>query len=100
MTIIANDFTPVTPYTASVVTLGVGQRTKILVTASGSDNDAMWMRSDMDTSCYPGETQPHALAAIYYPKADTNSRPNTTATGWSNATCLNVSNHPPKQTRI
>lgn len=92
LVVIANDFVPVKPYTTTVVTLAPGQRTDILVKANGTATDAVWMRADMDVACAPGETQPHALAAIYYPNAHHDARPNTTATGWSDAStgCGNV----------
>lgn len=92
MVVIANDFVPVQPYTTTVVTLGPGQRSDILVKANGTATDAVWMRADMDVACAPGETQPHALAAIYYPHAPHNSRPNTVATGWDDSLtgCGNV----------
>jgi FtsP/CotA-like multicopper oxidase with cupredoxin domain len=93
MTVIANDFVPVKPYTTNVVTLGVGQRTDILVKATGKGTDSVWMRADMDTGCFPGPTQPHALAAIYYPEANQNARPTTKATGWVSGNCGNVSIH-------
>ena len=90
MTVIANDFVPVQPYTTSVVTLGVGQRSDILVEANGKPTDAVWMRSDLDSSCFTTEaTQPHALAAMYYPEANSTS-PNTTATPWTSDSCSNV----------
>ncbi|KAH8594192.1 extracellular dihydrogeodin oxidase/laccase-like protein [Bisporella sp. PMI_857] len=89
MTVIANDFVPVKPYTTNVVTLGVGQRTDILVKATGKGTDSVWMRADMDTGCFPGPTQPHALAAIYYPEANQNARPTTKATGWVSGNCGN-----------
>ncbi|TAQ91423.1 hypothetical protein B7494_g134 [Chlorociboria aeruginascens] len=83
LTIIANDFVPVEPYNTSVVTVGIGQRVDILVKATGKPTDAVWMRSDLDTGCSVASPQPHALAAIYYPKADQSARPNTTATVWT-----------------
>ena len=91
MKVIAVDFVPVKPYDTKVVTLGIGQRTDVLVTANGKPTDAVWMRADMDVGCYPGAEQPHALAAIYYPKANQNARPNTTATPWDSNGCVNVS---------
>ena len=90
MTVIANDYVPVQPYTTSVVTLGVGQRTDILVTANGQSTDMVWMRSDIDLNCFPFAAQPHALAAIYYPDANHDIHPNTTATSWTSNNCANV----------
>lgn len=87
MTVIANDFVPVKPYTTNVVTLSIGQRTDVLVKATGKDTDAVFMRSDMTCSL---TRQPNALAAIYYPKADTNAKPTSTKTPYT-VQCGNVS---------
>ncbi|QIW99529.1 hypothetical protein AMS68_005047 [Peltaster fructicola] len=85
MTVIANDFVPVQPYNVDVVTLGVGQRTDIIVKANGSSRDAVWMRSDLGKSAFVGGCtltdgiSPLAVAAIYYQDADKNAEPNTTS---------------------
>ncbi|PQE22013.1 multicopper oxidase protein [Rutstroemia sp. NJR-2017a BBW] len=78
MTVIANDYVPIEPYTTNVVTLGVGQRSDVLVTAKGDSNSAYWMRSNISTAC-SGAKQPYALAAIYYDQADTDSAPDSSA---------------------
>ena len=90
MTIIANDFVPLEPYTREMITLGVGQRTDILVKAIGEPTDAVWMRSDVSGLCSSSK-QPHALAAIYYESADTTEEPTTTATTYDDSHCGNVS---------
>lgn len=90
MTIIANDFVPVVPYTTNVITLGVGQRSDILVEATGESTDAVWMRSDVSGSCSSSHN-PHALAAIYYESANTTLAPTTTATTYDDSYCGNVS---------
>lgn len=90
MTVIANDFVPVVPYETNMVTLGIGQRTDVLVKANGESTDAVWMRSDISTKCSVAN-QPHALAAIYYEKADTHAAPKSTATPYSDEVCGNVS---------
>jgi FtsP/CotA-like multicopper oxidase with cupredoxin domain len=97
MTVMANDFVPVEPYTTDVVTLGIGQRTDIIVQATGPPNSSFWMRSDIDTGCSlngatntPPTGNSHALAAIYYEKADTNQVPTTTATPYGVLPCANV----------
>ena len=47
-------------------------------------DSAVWMRSEIDSKC--GATlQPHALAAIYYDDAHTDSVPRSQ--GWSLAEC-------------
>ena len=91
MIIIANDFVPIQPYETKIITLGVGQRSDVLVEATGKPTDIIWMRSDLDQGCFPGgANQPHALAAIYYSGADPNDHPNTTATPWKSVNCSNV----------
>lgn len=87
MTVIANDYVPVQPYNATVVTLGIGQRTDVLVRATGSPTSAYWMRSNITCSY---SHQPNALAVVYYEKADTTSVPKSTPHNYT-AGCLNVS---------
>ncbi|KFA54032.1 hypothetical protein S40293_01741 [Stachybotrys chartarum IBT 40293] len=68
MTVIANDFVAVEPYETEVVTLGIGQRTDVLVVANG-DTDAYWMRTSIPAAC--GHTNnPNGVAAIFYEGAD------------------------------
>lgn len=42
----AQDFVPIKPYTTDLVTLGVGQRTDVIVEAIGDAGSSYWMRSD------------------------------------------------------
>ena len=70
MTIIANDFTPVVPYDTNVVRIGAGQRTDVVVTATGKSGDAYWMRIRQPDLCNL-VLQPFGLAALYYDGADT-----------------------------
>ncbi|RDW61330.1 hypothetical protein BP5796_11222 [Coleophoma crateriformis] len=90
MTVIANDFVPIKPYKTTVVTLGIGQRSDVLVTANiGSSTSSFWMRSNISTICSLAK-QPNALAAIYYDRADTTKTP--TSTAWNvpdPGTCAN-----------
>ncbi|KAH7381904.1 Cupredoxin [Cadophora sp. MPI-SDFR-AT-0126] len=79
MTVIENDYVAIKPYTTNVVTLGIGQRTDVLVTANaGPSNSAFWMRSNISALCSAAK-QPNALAAIYYDRADTSKAPKSTA---------------------
>lgn len=90
MTVIANDFVPIKPYPTTMVTLGVGQRTDILVNATGDPTDAVWMRSDISKLCSL-PNQPHALAAIYYENANKTLAPTTTGITPNDTHCGNVS---------
>ncbi|KAF4982330.1 hypothetical protein FZEAL_2029 [Fusarium zealandicum] len=88
MTVIANDFVQVEPYETEVVTLGVGQRTDVLVKADG-DLDAYWMRSNISVKCSLS-LAPDAVAAIYYDDADDDRAPESSP--WDvpdPATCAN-----------
>lgn len=88
MTVIANDFVPVKPYQVSWVTLGVGQRTDIIVEGTGKSNGVYWMRTEISQFCsFPN--QPYALAAIYYERASTNAVPQSKATPVQDNDCSN-----------
>ena len=77
LTVMAVDFTPVVPYKVTVVTLAIGQRMDVLVTANGKSTDSVYMRSTI-TLCSKFK-QPNALATIYYPDADQSIQPTSTA---------------------
>ena len=97
MTVIANDFIAVHPYTTKVVTLSPGQRSDVLVTAKAGRSDSKyWIRSNISTICSDTK-KPEALAGklipwkiyvielanesfevAYYDRADTNSIPHST----------------------
>lgn len=81
MTVIANDFVEIQPYDTSVVTLGVGQRTDVLVTATGSHNSSFWLRANL-TTCSSANA-PNAMAGIFYEDADDTVAP--TSQGWDAA---------------
>ncbi|KAJ5612304.1 multicopper oxidase-domain-containing protein [Penicillium lagena] len=88
--VVANDYVPVQPYKTNVVTLGAGQRTDVIVHATGSPADAVWMRSEFDMVCLVANaTVPNALAAIYYENADTSVDPTTEGTEWESNNCRN-----------
>ena len=76
MTVIANDFTPIQPYQADYVTLGVGQRTDIVVEAPLDPKGAYWMRSTISLNCSVTATT-KALAVILYDDSDKNLMPTT-----------------------
>lgn len=89
MTIIANDFVPIQPYTTNVVTLGIGQRSDVIVEGIGKPDSAYWMRSNITQHCSQAD-QPDALAVIYYESADTTVVPTTTAQIFDDSSCGNV----------
>lgn len=88
MTVIANDFVPVEPYETDVVTIGIGQRTDVLVKADQTPG-AYYMRSNISTICSLGRN-PNAVAAIYYDGTDETKTPDSKA--WDRpdpGTCAN-----------
>ncbi|KAK4160889.1 Cupredoxin [Cladorrhinum sp. PSN259] len=89
MKVITHDFIPVVPYETDVVTVGIGQRTDVLVKATGHPADAVWMRSDVSPLCAVS-SQGYAKATIFYEKADTKVLPKSTATGYDDTNCGNV----------
>lgn len=94
MTVIANDYVPIVPYTTSAITLGIGQRTDVLVTASGNSSSSYWMRSQIldAATCGglapPGTNNVPVYAAVYYEDADTTADPTSTTTS-KNPSCDN-----------
>lgn len=89
MTVFQQDFIPVVPYETDVVTIGIGQRTDVLVKASARPSDAWWMRSDVSPKCSTS-LQGFAKAAIFFEDADTSLLPNTSATPYDDSFCGNV----------
>ncbi|ETN46284.1 uncharacterized protein HMPREF1541_00468 [Cyphellophora europaea CBS 101466] len=80
MTVIQNDYVAVQPYDTKIVTLGVGQRTDVIVTANGKPTSSYWMRSNI--TCFEAH-QPQALGMIYYESVDTDLAP--TSSPWPNS---------------
>ncbi|KAF2218981.1 Cupredoxin [Elsinoe ampelina] len=88
LTVIANDFVQIEPYTTNVITLGVGQRTDIIVEAKLPSNSAVYMRADI--ICSPTLVT-GAAAVVYYDRANTSALPttNTSVTPEQKAHCGN-----------
>lgn len=76
MTVIANDFVPVQPYQTEFVTIGVGQRTDVIVTASAAPGQSYWLRA-FNSPC--GDTKgSDGRGIIYYTGADPAVPPTST----------------------
>lgn len=93
MTIIANDFVPVVPYESDIISLGVGQRTDIIVNATADPGSSWFMRSNFTLAPCGISYQPLALAAVYYPGADRCVAPSSVSdpSTYSSTFCQNVS---------
>ncbi|KAK4555604.1 hypothetical protein LTR86_007357 [Recurvomyces mirabilis] len=90
MTVISTDLVPTEPYTTDVVTLGVGQRTDVLVQACDDPTAAVWMRTAAPGGepC-GGSDNPYTVAAVYYNEANVHLAPTTTSTAVINNDCIN-----------
>lgn len=75
--VIATDFVEIEPYETDVITLGVGQRSDVLVYGSGAPTDAVYMRSYRPTTCALSNGNEEVLATIYYEDADRGEWPST-----------------------
>jgi FtsP/CotA-like multicopper oxidase with cupredoxin domain len=76
LTVIANDFVPVQPYQTQYITLGVGQRTDVLVTASAAPG-SYWLRAYNQPQC--GDSSgPDGRGIIYYSGIDPKTTPTDT----------------------
>ncbi|KAL8747883.1 MAG: hypothetical protein Q9184_007539, partial [Pyrenodesmia sp. 2 TL-2023] len=88
MTVVAQDYVPVVPYQTNVVTLGIGQRTDVIVKANLKPDAAVFMRANMTAPCSL-TNQPNAVAAIYYENADQTKTPKSTAQVFDDSKCGN-----------
>lgn len=78
MTVIQNDFVPVVPYEVTSFTLSVGQRTDVIVEATGAPTDSFWLRAFKSPACSPSQPGSYfAQAAIFYENADRSKQPTT-----------------------
>ncbi|KIW35406.1 uncharacterized protein PV07_02104 [Cladophialophora immunda] len=75
LTVIANDFVAVQPYQTEFVTIGVGQRVDVLVTANQAPGN-YWLRA-FNSPC--GDTNgPYGQGIIYYTGSDPSTPPTST----------------------
>jgi FtsP/CotA-like multicopper oxidase with cupredoxin domain len=89
MTVITNDFVAVEPYQTDMVTLGVGQRTEVIVQGGDDPTESVWMRLDEGPSGLgpAGQTgcslntgiATSVKAKIFYQEADQSIDPVTTS---------------------
>ncbi|GAM86790.1 hypothetical protein ANO11243_048100 [Dothideomycetidae sp. 11243] len=81
MTVMANDFVQIDPYVTDLITLGVGQRTDIVVEADGNPNSTYWMRANISLPCSLNDgISPDAVAVVYYDNATQNAVPTSVST--------------------
>lgn len=77
MEVISTDFVPIVPYNTTDVSIGMGQRYDIIVTASETTGD-FWMRSIPQESCSDNDNVDNILGIVRYDSTST-SDPTTSA---------------------
>jgi FtsP/CotA-like multicopper oxidase with cupredoxin domain len=77
LTVISTDCTQIEPYETDIVTLGVGQRADVILTANDpKGTGAYWIRNTV-AWCITSNWNALALGALYYAGADTTKQPST-----------------------
>jgi len=66
LTVIANDFVPIIPYDTKVVTLGIGQRTDVIVKGIANASGSYLMRSSVALFPCSNSKNGNATAIVYY----------------------------------
>ncbi|CAN8101197.1 unnamed protein product [Discula destructiva] len=75
--VIASDFVPIVPYTTESVSIGMGQRYDVIVTATESTGN-FWMRAIPQESCSDNDNVDNILGIVRYDAASTDE-PTTTS---------------------
>lgn len=85
--VIAHDFVPIVPYTTDKLSIGMGQRYDIIVTANMSDVASdFWLRAIPDTFCSSNLNPDDIKGIIHYD--DSTGTPSTSAYTYSEADCF------------
>ncbi|KAK1574417.1 multicopper oxidase [Colletotrichum navitas] len=80
MTVIAADLVPITPFTTTVLNLGMGQRYDVIVTADqASTADSFWMRAIPQSACSDNDSTDNIKGIVSY----TSTITTPTTTGYS-----------------
>lgn len=66
MTVIASDLVAIEPYEATVISIGMGQRYDIVVTADQTDVTDFWIRAIPQSACSENDNQDDIRGIIYY----------------------------------
>ncbi|KAK9413924.1 putative Multicopper oxidase [Seiridium unicorne] len=78
LTVIANDFVPIEPFTTDVLSIGVGQRYDVIVEADQPEGD-YWMRAVPDTACSTENDSQDNIKGIVRYNQFSSSDPTSTA---------------------
>ncbi|KAK4107642.1 multicopper oxidase [Canariomyces notabilis] len=84
MTVMAADLVPIVPYETTVITIGMGQRYDIVVTADQADvADNFWMRAIPQSACSDNDSTENIKGIVYY--GDSPGTPSTTGYDFKDA---------------
>jgi FtsP/CotA-like multicopper oxidase with cupredoxin domain len=86
MEVIATDFVPIVPYSADVISLSMGQRYDIIVTANATA-DNYWMRAIAQTACSDNANPDNILGIVRY---DSTSTADPTSDQWADTVAQNT----------
>lgn len=78
MEVISTDFVPITPYTATDLSIGMGQRYDIIVTGLTGTTSDFWMRAIPQEACSDNDNVDNILGIVRYDSSST-ADPTTTA---------------------
>lgn len=87
LTVIAADFVPIEPYTTETLSIGMGQRYDVIVTADQSSvaND-FWLRAIPDTFCSENSYPNWIRGIVHY--GDSTATPTTTVWAYDEKECF------------
>ena len=82
--VIAADFVPINPYAAESVSISMGQRYDVIVTANATTTSTsdFWMRAVMVQACSDNDSPNNVLGIVRY---DASSTSDPTTTAWTSA---------------
>ncbi|KAM0452071.1 hypothetical protein ACHAPV_009695 [Trichoderma viride] len=84
MQVISNDLVPITPYNTSVLSIGIGQRYDVIVTANQSSvADNFWMRAIPQSACSSNDNLDDIRGIVYY--GSSAATPTTTAYSYTDS---------------
>jgi len=84
--VIANDLVPIVPYNTTTLSIGMGERYDIVVTAKGLTSGDFWLRSITQTSCSSNDAADNIKGIIRYDSSSTDD-PTTSAYSYTDS-CL------------
>ncbi|KAK7964083.1 multicopper oxidase [Apiospora saccharicola] len=89
MTVIANDLVPIEPFTTDVLSIGIGQRYDVIITANQQAvANKFWLRATPQSACSSIANPDNVRGVVYYGAA-TDGEPTTHAHGFED-NCLDT----------